>query len=569
MKRCPECGREYDNTMAFCLDDGAELLYGPASADEPATAILGAYSVPPSGGYSPDDNATKLLGQNTAKTETPEGAALNSPKAFNRRLLLASIVIAVIVIAGLAGYRYLNGANTEQVNSIAVLPFENRSGSGDTEYLSDGLADSLIYRLSQLPNLKVSPTSSVMRYKGKETDVAQIAKELDVDALMSGRLVQHGDDLSISVQLIDSRTGKLIWAEQYDRKMVDLLATQREIATTITQKLKLKLSGEEKGITKKYTDNNEAYQLYLRGRFHYAKRTRDDLLQSIDFYKQATTLDSNFALAYVGISDSYTVMASSSYLSAKDAIPPAKSAAKRALEIDSALAEAHAAAAFFLSQYDWQWKDAEREFQIALQLNPNVAEIHYRYALAYLLPVGRVDEAIAEIQRALELEPASLAMGANLAAAYLYAGQRERGLEQAQKNYNLGPDHPAASAWLGIAYNVNGKYSEAIALGDKLPANNPTALWILGYAYAKTGRRSEAEATLKKFKDLEGTQYFSRTFTAGIYAALGDRDKAFAELERSFEERESYLTRIKVDPFLEPLHDDPRFKDLMKRMGLQ
>jgi TolB-like protein/Tfp pilus assembly protein PilF len=550
--------------MSYCLDDGSELLFGPASMDEPATAIL--HETTP-----PAEAATRAqihMTDRTAVLPTGTGEIVPKSTGFDKRLMAAPFFLAIIVLGGYFGYRYLRPAGIDQINSVAVLPFENKSGNADTDYLSDGLADSLIYRLSQLPNLKVSPTSSVMRYKGSATDVAQIAKELEVDAVMSGRLTQRGDDLSISVQLIDARTKKLIWAEQYDRKMADLLATQREIATTITQKLQLKLSGEEKGITKKYTDNNEAYQLYLRGRFYYAKRSKDDLLQSIDFYKQATTLDPTFALAYVGISDSYTVMAGSAYLPAKDAIPPAKAAAQRALEIDPGLAEAHAAAAYFLAQYDWNWPGAESEFRRSLELNPNVAEIHYRYALAYLLPVGRMDEAIAEIQRALELEPLSLAMGANLAGAYMYAGQRERGLEQAQKNYNLGPDHPAASAWLGIAYNVNGMYHEAIALGEKLPANNPAALWIVGYAYAKSGRRSEAEATLKKFKDIERTQYFSPTFIASIYAALGDRDNAFAELERGLAERDSYLTRIKVDPFLEPLRDDQRYKAMLKRMNL-
>src|SRR5262249_46932352 len=206
-------------------------------------------------------------------------------------VIVAGSLIA-IVAAIMGGYFYSSRKSNTAIQSIAVLPFENRSGTSDTDYLSDGLADSLIYRLSQLPNLKVSPTSSVIRYKGKDTDVSQIAKELDVDAVMSGRLMQRGDDLSISVQLIDARTKKLLWAEQYERKMSDLLATQREIATTIAEKLQLKLSGNDaKGITKRYTDNNEAYQLYLRGRFHLAKRTKDDMLRAVEYFQQAIKLD--------------------------------------------------------------------------------------------------------------------------------------------------------------------------------------------------------------------------------------------------------------------------------------
>ena len=275
MKRCPACGREYDNTMMFCLDDGTELLYGPASAsggDEPATAILHSTAAPgqaPTRAQINTTNETAILPANT-------GDMVPKPRGFDKRLLAIPLLLAVIVVAGLYGYKYFGSAGGGTINSIAVLPFENRSGNGDTDYLSDGLAESLIYRLSQLPSLKVSPTNSVLRYKGKDTDIAQIAKELEVDAVMSGRLTQRGDDLTISVELTDARTKKLIWAEQYARKMSDLLATQREIAAAVTQKLQLKLSGDDtKGLTKSYTNDNEAYQLYLKGRFFWNKRTPD------------------------------------------------------------------------------------------------------------------------------------------------------------------------------------------------------------------------------------------------------------------------------------------------------
>ena len=308
MKRCPECRRDYyDDTLLYCLDDGNALLEGPANlseppasaggqfGDEPATAILHSTAAP---GEAPTRAQIHMTDQ-TAVLPTGTGDIVPKPRGLDKRLLAALFLLAIIILGGFIGYRYFKPGTSEQINSIAVLPFENRSGSADTDYLSDGLADSLIYRLSQLPNLKVSPTSSVMRYKGKETDVAQIAKELEVDAIMSGRLTQRGDDLSISVQLIDSRTKKLIWAEQYDRKMADLLATQREIATTITQKLQLKLSGDDtKGLTKHYTENNEAYQLYLKGRFYLSRRTAKDAQKSIEHFGQATAIDPKFALAY-------------------------------------------------------------------------------------------------------------------------------------------------------------------------------------------------------------------------------------------------------------------------------
>jgi TolB-like protein len=284
--------------MSFCLDDGTELLYGPASIDEPATAILsepGAVAT----GFPTDEPATAILHETAQAAEaqtraqihtTEQTAVLPSTSAgrsgvrsrFDKRLLFAPLVLAAMVPGGFFGYRYFI-SGSDQINSIAVLPFENRSGSADTDYLSDGLAESLIYRLSQLPGLKVSPTNAVLRYKGAQTDISAIANELEVDAVMSGRLTQRGDDLTISVELTDARTRKLIWAERYARKMADLLATQREIATAVTQKLQLQLSGDEtRGLTKSYTNDNEAYQLYLKGRFYWNKRTPEGLKSAIE-----------------------------------------------------------------------------------------------------------------------------------------------------------------------------------------------------------------------------------------------------------------------------------------------
>src|SRR6185436_6537248 len=262
------------------------------------------------------------------------------------KYLAAGLLALILAVGGFFGYKYLSPTN-KQINSIAVLPFENKSSNSDTDYLSDGLADSLIFRLSQLPNLKVSPTSSVMQYKGKATDVAGIARELQVDAVMSGRLMQRGDDLSISVQLIDSRNNKLVWAEQYERKMSDLLATQREIALSIAQKLELKLSGGESiGITKHYTDSNEAYQFYLKGRFYWNKRTGENLKKAIEQFQQAANKDSNFALAYAGLADCYSLLDEYAGVPSSETLPKAKAAASRALQIDDSLAEAHTSVAY-------------------------------------------------------------------------------------------------------------------------------------------------------------------------------------------------------------------------------
>jgi len=483
-------------------------------------------------------------------------------------VLLAVIAVAAIVVA----YFYARPKKATAIESIAVLPFQNKSTNADSEYLSDGLAESLIYRLSQLPNLKVSPTSSVMRYKGRDSDIAQVAKELEVDAVMSGRLAQRGNDLTISVELIDSRTKKLLWAEQYDRKMSDLLATQREIATSITEKLQLKLSGDEKALSKKYTNSNEAYQLYLRGRYHFAKRTKEDVLKSIDYYQQAIKVDPNFALAYARMAEAYAQTPMYPYLSPGEAAPQAKAAAKKALELDPTLSEAYAAYGNTVTSFDWNWTEGERAFKRAIELDPNSATAHYRYASEYLFAVGRYDEAITEVKRALELEPFDINMQANLARAYLYAGQADKALEQAQKAYDLEPNHVIARFTLGMVYNRKGLYDEAIRLSDEsLQANpaNQQMLSIRGYAYAKTGRRQEAEDSIAKLREIEKTQYVIHSFLAIIYGALDEKDKAFAELERGLKENESWLKWLNPDPMIDPLRDDPRFKEILRRLNLK
>jgi len=485
------------------------------------------------------------------------------------------VAIALMVLIGLVVFTvyYLRARNNEAaIKSIAVLPFQNKSSVADTEYLSDGLAESLIYRLSQLPNLKVSPTSSVMRYKGKDTDIAQIAKELEVDAVMSGRVSQRGENLTISVELVDARTKKIIWAEQYDRKMSDLLATQREIATAIAQKLELKLSGNDaKGITKRYTDSNEAYQLYLRGRYSFAKRTKDEMLRAIEYFKQAIKLDPKFALAYARISETYGSMPAYPYLSPKEAFPHAKAAAQQALEIDPTLAEAHTFLAYSLVIYDWNWAEAERSFKRAIELDPNNSAAHFRYGQVYLAPLGRVDEAIAEIKRGLELEPLDVNMGATLAWAYFVAGQDDKALEQARKTYDLEPSHPIGRWMLAQAYIYKGMYSDAISLDEQWLQTDPTnqfALRDAGIAYAKAGRPDKAEEMIGKFRELAKTQYVPTCRIASIYGTLGNKDKAFQELDKAFEVRDWELFRMNVERYFSPLRDDPRYKEMLKRLNL-
>ncbi len=386
-------------------------------------------------------------------------------------------IVLLLLVAGTVGLGlFLHPRSASgTIESIAVLPFENRSNDADTDYLSDGLAESLIYRLSQLPNLKVSPTSSVMRYKGKATDVKTIAGELGVSAVLTGRIAQRGDNLTISVELVDVPNNKLLWGEQYERKMSDLLATQREIATTIVQKLELRLSGNDaKGITKRYTDSNDAYQLYLKGRYSFAKRTKDDMLRAIEYFRQAIKLDPKFALAYARISETYGSMPAYPYLSPKEAFPQAKAAAQQALEIDPTLAEAHTFLAYSLVIYDWNWGEAERSFKRAIELDPNNSAAHFRYGQIYLAPTGRLDEALAEIKRGLDLEPLDINMGATLSWAYFVAGQNDKAFEQAKKTYDLDPVHPIGRWMLSQAYTNRGMHPEAISLSEQWLQTDPT-----------------------------------------------------------------------------------------------
>jgi TolB-like protein len=533
------------------------LVDGPPSVDEPPTAII----------------STKEADQHTKILPAGGPADVSDTKAAPRRNSIAALVIglSIVCVVAVSGYMYFARDTAKQITSIAVLPFENRSGNTDADYLSDGLTDSLIFRFSQLPDLKVSPTSSVMRYKGSGSDISQIAKELDVDAILSGRLSQVGDSLNISVQLTDARTRKLIWAEQYDRKMADLLSTQREIASAITQKLQLKLSGDEKGIAKKYTSSSEAYQLYLKGRYYWSKRNKDDMFKAVDSYKQAIAIDPSFALAYAALAEVYNSMAKDPDVAPKDAVPFAKTAATRALELDPSLPEAHSAFADSLAIYDWNWADSDREFRRAIELDPNISYIHLAYSGSYLGPVGKLDDALKEAEHAVELEPLSLINNAVLTSAYIYARQYDKAIEQGQKTYDLDHDFPLARHWLGMAYVATEQYDKAVAIGREVSADSPSrwlSVVVLGHAYARMGRRADAEQQIAELRELAKTRYIRPYYIASIYAALGDKDAAFVELERSFQERDVYLNRVNGDPFMDPLRGDPRFADLIRRLGL-
>jgi eukaryotic-like serine/threonine-protein kinase len=491
-----------------------------------------------------------------------------------KRHKLAALIALLVVAAGVAAYLYARRSSEVAIDSIAVLPFQNRSAEADAEYLSDGLAESLIYRLSQLPNLKVSPTSLAFRYKGKEVDPIKVGRELGVSAVLSGRVVQRGDNLTISAELVDVRHNKLLWGEQYERRMSELLATQREIAREIVENLRLKVSGDEKAVAKHYTENNEAYQLYLKGRFYWNKRTEEAMQRALQYFQQAIEKDPNFALAYSGLADTYNLLggqdAIQGGLPPNEVFPKAKAAARKALEIDESLAEPHVSLAHALYFYDRDWAGAEREYKRAIELNPNYPQAHHWYAI-YLMHTGRLDEAVAEARRAQELDPLSLPINMALGWILHMAGRTDEAIEQLRKTLELDPNFITAHHRLGLAYERKGMYEEAIAEFQKvfdLSGGKPLGLATLGRAYAVSGRREQGQKALAELLELSKRRYVSPAHIALIYAALGDKDQAFVWLDRAEKEHDMLLGRLKVDPRYDSLRTDPRFTELMRRVGV-
>ena len=559
MKSCPECRREYyDGSLMYCLEDGARLLGESSSPDEPATAI----QIP-----QETDPPTRIL---TSPADTPPRDAANRTRD---RLLRAAGALALMAVVAIGAYIYNGRESSKQISSIAVLPFQNRGDDADTQYLSEGLAESLIYRLSQLPDLKVSPTSTVFRYEGREVDPVAVGKELGVNAVLSGRIVQHGEKLTISVNLVDIRNDRLLWGEQYDRTMSELLSTQREIAREIVEKLRLKVSPDEKGLTKSYTESNQAYQMYLKGRFYWNKRTDESMHRSIDYYKQAIEADPAFALAYSGLADTYNLIsapeAGGGSESPNDVLPKAKAAATRALEIDPDLAEAHVSLAHSLYYYDRDFPGAEREFKKAIELDPRYAVGHHWYAV-FLTISGRFDEALAEIRRAQELDPLSLSINAWVGWILSLAGQNEQALEQLLKTKEMDPTFRITLHRLALVYADQGMFDKAIAEAKELSRVSDGRLGILtlAYIYAQAGMRREALEQVNSRIEMSKNSFVSPASIGMVYALLGDKDTAFKWLERANDEHDLLVLRVKHDPRFRSLRGDPRLDDLMRRMRL-
>jgi serine/threonine protein kinase len=474
-----------------------------------------------------------------------------------------------LLLSGVLLYFWAFRSST--IHSIAVLPFVNSGADPNTEYLSDGITESIINSLARLPNLEVVSRSSVFRYKRPDIDPQAAGRELKVQVVLLGRVIHRGDDLSVSAELVDTSTNRQIWGEQYNRKLTDILSIQDEISKEISEKLRVRLTGEDKQrMSRRHTENVEAYGLYLKGRYQWNKRTLEGMQAGIEFFQQAISKDPRYALAYAGLADAYALLADYNVLPAREVMPRAKTAAMKALEIDGAISEAHASLGWAKLTLDWDWPGAEKEFKRSLDLNPNYATAHQWYA-EYLTVMGRPDEARASMQRAQELEPVSLPIGVALASTLYYARQNDQAIEQCRRAILMDPQFVGSHVILGRAYQQKGAYAEAVAelrQAFQLSEGDTNELAALGRAYAQSGSRAEAQKVLKELHDRSARTYVQPMWIAAILTSLGEKDEAFQWLRKALGDRSVWLIYLKVDPFFDSLRQDPRFADLVNQVAL-
>jgi serine/threonine-protein kinase len=494
-----------------------------------------------------------------------------SPLLSKKGALVAAALLCVAL--AFIAYGFFGRRNkTAAIDSLAVLPFTNASADPNNEYLSEGITESLINSLSQLPYLKVKSRNTVFNYKAREADSKKIGRDLGVRALLSGRVTQHGDELAVSVELIDTQDDSHIWGEQYSRKLSDIVALPEVISRDVSEKLRLRLSGaEEKQLTKNYATNSEAYRLYLQGRYYWNKRTAEGLEKGIEYFNEAIGKDTSYAPAYTGLADCYALLNVYNVAPATEYYPKAQAAASKALQLDETLSEAHASLGFVSYRYYWKWIEAEKEFKRAIELNPNYATAHQWYS-AYLAAMGRNSEAVAEARRAHELEPFSLPMGADLVRHLFYARQYDEAITECRKLLEMDQNAARAHIELGQVLEQQGKLEEAIAEFQRavtLSENSVSSITALGHAYALSGKKADALKVVKRLEELSKQHYVSPYHTAVIYAGLGDKEQAIAWLEKARDERFNWIPFIQVDPVFDNLRSEPSFADLLRSIGLQ
>jgi serine/threonine protein kinase/TPR repeat protein len=493
-----------------------------------------------------------------------------------------SVAMVLAVAVGLYYFRFSFAASDNaKIKSIAVLPFENASGNSDVEYLSNGMTETLINSLSQLPNLSVKARSSVFRYKGKDVSPRIVGQELGVQGILMGRVVQHGDDLTLYLSLVNAANENQLWGKQYNQKLNNLVSLQTEIARDVSDNLKAKLThADEQKLTKTYTANPEAYRLYLQGRYFWNKRTEKDISKSIDYFNRAVALDPNYALAYTGIADAYANLSMGfnfAPVRPELGLPKGKESALRALAIDDTLSEAHVSLGVVKERWDWDFAAAEREYKRAIELNPDYAEAHHRYSV-FLSAMGRFDEAIAEIERARQLDPLSLVIAVDSARPFTLSGRYDHAVEILRKVLDMDPNFQRAHHLLAVNYSYVGRHEEAIAeiqkayelVGGQFREDGTKRINdTLAVIFARAGRKSDALKILVEMDEPEQQRRYLYSYTrAAVYAELGDKEQALKWLEKAYGDRSPGMAELKVAHIFDKIRDNPRFADLIRRVGL-
>jgi TolB-like protein/Tfp pilus assembly protein PilF len=475
------------------------------------------------------------------------------------------------------GYRFIAPVNAvpvsrpEDIESIAVLPFANESSDPDAEYLSDGITESLISNLSQICSLRVIARSTVFRYRGKDTDPQKAGNDLHVRAVVSGRLLQRDSTLIVRAELMDVATGAQLWGAQYDRQAEDVFALQEDLSREIAEKLRRQLTGDDKQrLTKRYTEDAGAYRLYLKGRYHWNKRNPEDFRKAAEYFRQALEKDPGYSLPYAGLADTYAYLSFFNVVAPREAMPKAKTAAEKGLEIDEGLAEAHVSLGYIKFTYDGDWPAAGKHFEQALALNPIYTRAHTFYPF-YLSSLGRSLEAIGVAKRALDLDPASPALSHSLAVQLYLARKFEQAIEQAHETLEMDANFAISYAVLGEAYLSKGMYREGLSALEKYSAvtrNSSVSLALLGYGNARTGEREKSLKIISELKAASERSLVPALFVALVYTGLENKDRAFTWLEKAYEERFNRLAYLNVDALWDPIRLDPRFADLLRRIGL-
>jgi serine/threonine protein kinase/tetratricopeptide (TPR) repeat protein len=458
------------------------------------------------------------------------------------------------------------------IDSLAVLPFENASGDPERGYLSDGITGTLINTLATIPKLRVMAQSTVFRYKGREIDPQTIGRELNVRAVLTGRIMQGGGSLRCWSELVDVATGSQLWGAQYNCKVDDIFVVQDEISTEISGKLRLQLTrAEKKRLTKHHTENAEAYRLYLKGRHHWNRWTEEGFYKAIEYFQQAVEKDATYALAYTGLADSYVLLGWNSYLPPKETFPKGRAAAMTALQLDPHLAEAHTPLAALLWLQDWRWEEAQTEFKRSLELGPTYPTANHWYA-EYLMTMGRHEEAMARMKNGQQLDPLSLIINVAVGWAFYFARRYDEAIEQLRRTIELDPNYPVTYWILGLVLRKTGCYEPAITEGEKavnLSGGSPLMRAALAHTFGTAGRTKEAFQMLDDLTELAKQKYVAPYFFAGIHIGLGENDRAIEYLEKSYEEHSHWLIYLHLDPNMDALRDDPRFQDLLQRVGLR